>query len=100
MRRARGRVFGIVLHAPCEVRPVVQKQWTASLPFQPTWRSAAMESGGQIVTLPATGEINPEWRIYARAASDDKAGVMAILTALDAVRAQGIAPSLNIKFIF
>jgi acetylornithine deacetylase/succinyl-diaminopimelate desuccinylase-like protein len=95
-----GAAHSIVLYAHYDGQPVDPKAWTASPPFQPTWRSAAMESGGQIVTLPATGEINPEWRLYARAASDDKAGVMAILTAFDALRAQGIAPSLNIKFIF
>ncbi len=95
-----GATHSIVLYAHYDGQPVDPKQWTASPPFQPTWRSAAMESGGQIVTLPATGEINPEWRLYARAASDDKAGVMAILTAFDALRAQNVAPSLNIKFIF
>lgn len=95
-----GAMQSIVLYAHYDGQPVDPKAWTASPPFQPTWRSAAMESGGSVVTLPATGEINPEWRLYARAASDDKAGVMAILTAFDAVRAQGIAPSLNIKFIF
>ena len=95
-----GAVHSIVLYAHYDGQPVDPKQWTASPPFQPTWRSAAMESGGSVVTLPATGEINPEWRLYARSSSDDKAGVMAILTAFDALRALGTAPSLNIKFIF
>src|SRR5882762_725433 len=98
--RAPGAVHSIVVYAHYDGQPVDPKQWTASPPFQPTWRSAAMESGGSVVTLPATGEINPEWRLYARAASDDKAGVIAILTAFDALRAQNISPSLNIKFIF
>src|SRR5947209_2522477 len=98
--KAPGATHAIVVYAHYDGQPVDPKQWTASPPFQPTWRSAAMESGGKIVTLPTTGEINPEWRLYARAASDDKAGVMAILTAFDALRAQGIAPSLNLKFIF
>jgi acetylornithine deacetylase/succinyl-diaminopimelate desuccinylase-like protein len=98
--KTTGAVHSIVLYAHYDGQPVDPKQWTASPPFQPTWRSAAMESGGAIVTLPATGEINPDWRLYARAASDDKAGVMAILTAFDALRAQGIGPSLNLKFIF
>ena len=98
--KAPGAVHSIVLYAHYDGQPVDPKQWTASPPFQPTWRSAAMESGGSVVTLPATGEINPEWRLYARSASDDKAGVMAILAAFDALRAQGIAPALNIKFIF
>jgi acetylornithine deacetylase/succinyl-diaminopimelate desuccinylase-like protein len=96
-----GAVHSIILYAHYDGQPVDPKAWTASPPFQPTWRSAALESGGTIVTLPANAEpINPEWRLYARSASDDKAGVMAILTAFDALRAQGIAPALNIKFIF
>jgi acetylornithine deacetylase/succinyl-diaminopimelate desuccinylase-like protein len=96
-----GAVHSIVLYAHYDGQPTDPKQWTGTLPWQPVWRSAALESGGAIVTLPANAEpINPEWRLYARSASDDKAGVMAILTAFDALRAQGIAPSLNIKFIF
>src|SRR5437879_4299780 len=97
--KAPGAKQAIVLYAHYDGQPVDPKQWTASPPFQPTWRSAAFESGGKIVTLPDKGEINPEWRLYARAASDDKAGVMAILTAFGALRAQGIGPALNIKFI-
>src|SRR5438270_3428727 len=97
--RVPGATHSIVVYAHYDGQPVDPKQWTASPPFQPTWRSAAMESGGKIVTLPASSEINPEWRLYARAASDDKAGVMAILTAFAALRAQNISPSLNIKFI-
>src|SRR5947207_12177779 len=59
-----------------------------------------MEKGGQVVTLPTSGEINSEWRIYARGASDDKAGVMAILTAFDALRTLNTSPSVNLKFLF
>src|SRR5256714_6143334 len=98
--KAPGAKHAIVLYAHYDGQPVDLKAWTASPPFQPTWRSAAFESGGKIVTLPDNGEINPEWRLYGRAASDDKAGVMAILTAFEALRAQNISPSLNIKFIF
>ena len=95
-----GATRSVIFYAHYDGQPVDPKQWTASPPFQPTWRSAAMESGGKVVTLPPAGAINPEWRLYARAAADDKAGVMAILTAFDALRAQHITPSLNIKFLF
>jgi acetylornithine deacetylase/succinyl-diaminopimelate desuccinylase-like protein len=95
-----GAAHTIILYAHYDGQPVDPKAWTASPPFQPTWRSAAIEAGGKIVALPANGEVNPEWRLYARAASDDKAGVMAILTAFDALRAQNASPSLNIKFLF
>lgn len=95
-----GATHSVILYAHYDGQPVDPKAWTASPPFQPTWRSAAMESGGQIVSLPASGDINPEWRLYARSASDDKAGVMAILAAFDALRAQNATPSVNIKFLF
>jgi acetylornithine deacetylase/succinyl-diaminopimelate desuccinylase-like protein len=96
-----GATRSIVLYAHYDGQPTDPKQWSGTLPWQPAWRTAALESGGKIMTLPAEGEpINPEWRLYGRSAADDKAGVMAILTALDALRAQAITPSLNIKFLF
>jgi acetylornithine deacetylase/succinyl-diaminopimelate desuccinylase-like protein len=39
-------------------------------------------------------------RIYARSASDDKAGVMAVLAAVDALRAEGRRPSFNLRIVF
>jgi acetylornithine deacetylase/succinyl-diaminopimelate desuccinylase-like protein len=63
-------------------------------------RSAPLEQGGKIIPLPADGAINPEYRIYARSASDDKAGVMAFLAAVDALKASHSAPTMNIKLIF
>lgn len=94
-----GATHSIVLYAHYDGQPTDPKQWTGTLPWQPVWRSAALESGGKIVGLP-DGAIDPEWRLYARSSSDDKAGVMAILAAFDALRAQGLTPSLNIKFLF
>src|SRR5687767_13711280 len=95
-----GATQTIVVYAHYDGQPVDPKAWTASPPWQPTWRTAALEKGGKIATLPARGEINPEWRLYARSASDDKAGVMAILTAFDALKASGLKPSVNVKFFF
>jgi acetylornithine deacetylase/succinyl-diaminopimelate desuccinylase-like protein len=91
----------IILYAHYDGQPTDPKQWAGTMPWQPTLRSAALEAGGTVLSMPKSGEkIDPEWRLYARSASDDKAGVMAILTAVDALKAQGIAPTSNIKFFF
>ncbi|MGI8732567.1 MAG: M20/M25/M40 family metallo-hydrolase [Pyrinomonadaceae bacterium] len=95
-----GATHSLIFYAHYDGQPTDPGQWTGTLPWKPTWRSAALESGGKILALPAAGELNPEWRLYARSSADDKAGVMAILTAVDALRAQGITPSVNLKFFF
>ena len=91
----------ILLYAHYDGQPTDPKQWSGTLPWQPAFRSAALEAGGQTIAAPAEDTpINPQWRIYARSASDDKAGVMAILTAFAALKEKGIALTSNIKFLF
>src|SRR6185295_1780408 len=61
-------------------------------------RSGPLGEGVTEVDLAAAqGPLDPEWRIYARSASDDKAPIVALLAALDALRASGRQPSANIK---
>ena len=45
-----------------------------------------------------TAMMHDEWRLYRRSASDDKAPIVAMLAALDALREAGISPSVNLKF--
>jgi len=96
-----GATRTIILYAHYDGQPTDPKQWTGTLPWEPTLRSAPQESGGKLLPMPdAAATINPEWRLYARSASDDKAGVMAIITAFAALKASGVQPSSNIKFFF
>ena len=44
--------------------------------------------------------VNPEWRIYARSAGDDKAPIAAILAVLAAFRDGDITPTSNLVFMF
>src|SRR5437762_7737213 len=53
--KVAGATHSIILYAHYDGQPVDPAAWTASPPFQPTWRSAAMEKGGQIVSLPTSG---------------------------------------------
>jgi acetylornithine deacetylase/succinyl-diaminopimelate desuccinylase-like protein len=99
--RVPGATRTLVLYAHYDGQPTDPKQWTGSRPWQPMLRSAPLEAGGQIITLPPAGApVNPEWRLYARSASDDKLGVIAVLTALDALKATGQQPTANLKLFF
>ena len=91
----------VIFYAHYDGQPTDPADWTRSEPWNPVMRSAALEKGGVELPLPNPAtKIDPEWRIYARSASDDKAGVFAILTAFDALKTNGIKPTVNIKFFF
>jgi len=92
------RTLGVYVHY--DGQPVDPASWTHP-PFEPVLYTAALESGGEPREFPVAGEaIDPDWRIYARSAGDDKAPVLAILAALDAMKAQGAAPTVNLVFVF
>lgn len=96
-----GATKTVIFYAHYDGQPTDPAAWTGSKPWEPVLRTASLEKGGTIIPFPKAGEkIDPEWRIYARSASDDKAGVFAILTAFDALIAKGIKPTVNIKFFF
>lgn len=91
----------LVFYAHYDGQPVTASDWKSGLPFEPLLRSARVDRGGEVLPLPNSGAaLDPEWRIYARSASDDKLGVMAILAAVEALKAQGRTPSFNLKLFF
>jgi acetylornithine deacetylase/succinyl-diaminopimelate desuccinylase-like protein len=96
-----GATKTIIFYAHYDGQPTDPNAWTGSEPWVPVLRSNALEKGGKDLAMPtAATKIDPEWRLYGRSTSDDKAGVFAILTALDALIAKGIKPTVNIKFFF
>lgn len=96
-----GATKTVIFYAHYDGQPTEAADWNGSKPWEPVLRSASLEKGGKTIPFPKAGEkIDPESRIYARSASDDKAGVFAILTGFDALIAKGIKPTVNIKFFF
>lgn len=92
------RTLGIYVHY--DGQPVDPSHWTHP-PFEPTLYTAAMEAGGTPRELPEPGEaVDPEWRIYARSAGDDKAPIAAILPVLRSFRESGVTPTSNLIFFF
>jgi acetylornithine deacetylase/succinyl-diaminopimelate desuccinylase-like protein len=97
--RTPGAQRTLMFYAHYDGQPLDPKEW-ASEPWRPLVRNASLDNDGRVVPIPTEGPIDPEWRIYARSASDDKAPVIAILTALDALKAARIPLRSNLKFVF
>jgi len=98
--RTPGATRTIGLYAHYDGQPLDPKEWDAP-PFEPALRDRPVEDGGKVIPLPAAGSpFNPEWRLYARGSGDDKAPIVAMLTALDAIRAAGLRLKSNITLAF
>ena len=93
-----GATRTLVLYAHYDGQPVTAEDWKSTQPFEPRLYSDRIDRGGSVIAMPAAGTaIDPDWRLYARSASDDKLGVMAILAAVDALRAEGKRPAFSLK---
>ena len=99
-RKVPGAIRTLCFYVHYDGQPVDPSTWTHA-PFAPVLYDQAMYKGGKPIPLPRAGEsISAEWRMYARSASDDKAPIMALLAAVDALKHAGLTYTSNIKFFF
>ena len=90
----------VVFYAHYDGQPVTPSQWSSD-PFVPVMRSGPLNSGEHDIDWKsARPPYDPEWRFFGRAVSDDKASIVAFLTAFDALKASGRKPSVNIKVVW
>ena len=98
-KRFPGARDTVLIYAHFDGQPVDEANW-ASPPWQPTLRTGALEGGGEVIDWDSVeGGYDPQWRLFARSAGDDKAPVIALLAALAGLESVGITPSVNIKLI-
>src|SRR5205823_11879358 len=85
----------IAFYAHYDGQPVDAKHWTSD-----PWKPVMRDGNAKEVDWRAAKAIDPAWRLYARSAGDDKTPIVGMLAALDALRAAGMKPAVNLRFIF
>ena len=93
-RRTEGATRTILIYIHYDGQPANGPTW-ASDPFKPVMRTGMVEEGGEQVPIQAP--FNPEWRLFGRSTGDDKAPVIALLAAIDALDSLGKPLGVNLK---
>jgi acetylornithine deacetylase/succinyl-diaminopimelate desuccinylase-like protein len=84
----------LMIYVHYDGQPANGEDW-ASEPWTPVLRDAPVEQGGRIIPMEAP--FDPESRLFARSAGDDKAPIAALLATLDALDAASVPLSVNLK---
>jgi acetylornithine deacetylase/succinyl-diaminopimelate desuccinylase-like protein len=91
----------VLIYCHYDTKPAPAAGWLQPSPFSPILRRGTAEEGAPILELAEVpDDLLPEHRLYGRGSSDDKGPIWAHLTALELMRAQGMAPRVNLKLIF
>ncbi len=93
-RSSPGASKTLMIYVHYDGQPANAANW-ASDPWTPVLRDAPVETGGKVI--PLTAPFDPESRLFARSAGDDKAPIVALLAALDALDDSNIPLSVNLK---
>jgi len=92
----------VLFYCHYDGQPADPREWDQESPWTAVLRTKSIEAGGEVIAeWPGPGSaVDPDWRMFARSASDDKSPIIALMHMLDAWRQAGIEPPNRIKFLF
>jgi acetylornithine deacetylase/succinyl-diaminopimelate desuccinylase-like protein len=96
---APGATRTILFYCHYDGQPVDARAWKQPDPFTPVLRRGRLEDRPETSDPKAAARYDPDARLYARSASDDKAPIVALLAAVDALKASRLSPSSNVRVI-
>jgi acetylornithine deacetylase/succinyl-diaminopimelate desuccinylase-like protein len=99
-KTAGGKTVLFYMHL--DAQPVTPAEWSQKDPWSPVVKKKNAATGKwdevpqDLLYAPA---LDPELRVFARAASDDKAPIMMFLAAFDGLNAAHVKPAVNVKVL-
>ncbi|HET9446041.1 MAG TPA: M20/M25/M40 family metallo-hydrolase [Steroidobacteraceae bacterium] len=101
LRSGNPQARTVLLYAHFDGQPVIPENWSQPDPFRPLVKRRDAQGKWQDVGRQAlqANPLDPELRVFARSASDDKAPIMMMLTAVDLLRAQQKSPAIHVKVL-
>jgi acetylornithine deacetylase/succinyl-diaminopimelate desuccinylase-like protein len=89
----------VLVYLQIDGQPVDPSRWFQQDAWKPVLKQRSGSDWEEIPWQSLAGEIDPEWRVFARSASDAKGPVAAFLRALDLFAEAGYAQSYDLKVI-
>lgn len=89
----------ILFYLQIDGQPVDGSKWDQPNPFRPVIKEKQNATWTIIDTDRLKTEFNPDWRIFARSASDSKGPAMSLISALQVLKTKKLKPAFNIKVI-
>ena len=89
----------VLIYLQIDGQPVDISKWFQEDAYVPVLKKPSGESFEDISWSSLEGEINREWRIFSRSASDARGPVMMFLKAMDLINSRKHSPNYNIKVI-
>jgi len=82
-------------------QPVLPEQWAQKSPWVATLKQQSEDGRWEEIDHDKLmgAAIDPNWRLFARSASDDKGPIAMFLTAFDTLAAAGLDPAINVKVL-
>jgi acetylornithine deacetylase/succinyl-diaminopimelate desuccinylase-like protein len=98
-RSSKGASKTALIYLQIDGQPVDPSKWHQPDPYEPVLKEHRGDVWQEISWEELKGEIDPDWRVFARSASDAKGPVAMLLTALDTLRQSGLEATTNLKVI-
>ena len=90
----------VLIYLQVDGQPVDSSYWNQANPYQAVLKRQGVDGTWEEIDWQSfDGEINPDWRIFARSTSDAKGPVSMFLTAMDLMTNEDKWPNFNMKVI-